>query len=335
VRVLDAGGWSDTWFARHGAVCHLAVGPGAEAFARLSPISPGCEESGSGEVQLRVADFGDHYGFRLDRPPGRHPLLEATIRRWAPPGRSLEIATTSAVPAGSSLGTSASVVVALIAALQELTGPSAVTGPDGLAHGAHEVETVDLGRQSGVQDQVAAAYGGANLVRIAPYPSFDVQPLQLAPDVFDALARRVITVYLGAFHDSSAVHDTVIKHLAGNEAEADRLLTPLRDSAARAAIALAEGDLSAYGEAMIANTEAQAALHPTLVNPLARHTIAIADRCGALGWKVNGAGGTGGTVSLIAPDDPDRLLKELELVAQLQVLPLQPARQGAQVVDRS
>ena len=311
-------------------MCHLAVEPGAEAFASLLPACP----PGTAEVQLRVPDFGDHYRFRVDQPPNRHPLLEAALRRWAPKDRSLEVDVRSAVPAGSSLGTSASVLVALIAALKHLTGPSALDGPGPLAHAAHDVEAVDLGRQSGIQDQAAAAFGGANLVTISPYPSFEVRRLDLKPSLWGALGERVITVYLGAFHDSSVIHGTVIEHLAGDEEEADRLLSPLRSSAAKAAQALVAGDLGAYGEAMVANTEAQACLHPTLVNPMARRVIEISEKCGAIGWKVNGAGGEGGTVTVVTGDDRDELVSALAAVPGLEVLPLSPTEWGAQVVDQ-
>lgn len=311
-------------------MCHLAVEPGAEAFAR---VSSACDP-GTAEVQMRVPDFGDHYRFRLDQPPDRHPLLEAALKRWAPQDRSLEVDVRSAVPAGSSLGTSASVLVALIAALQQLRGPSPSDGPGPLAHAAHDIEAVDLGRQSGIQDQAAAAFGGANLVTISPYPSFEVKRLDLQPSVWAALADRVLTIYLGAFHDSSVIHGTVIEHLAGDDNEADRLLSPLRASAARAAEALLAGDLGAYGEAMIANTEAQACLHPTLVNPVARRVIEISEKCGAIGWKVNGAGGDGGTVTVVTAEDRDELVRALEEVPGLEVLALNPTPWGARVVDQ-
>jgi D-glycero-alpha-D-manno-heptose-7-phosphate kinase len=327
--VLDAGGWTDTWFAHHGTVCHLAVEPGTEAIAQLSPAGT----TGPAEVDLDVRDFGDHYRFRTDHLPGRHPLLEAALRRWAPAGR-LDIAVGSAVPAGSSLGTSASVLVALITALQQLSGPPTVHDATALARAAHEVETVELSRQSGVQDQVAAAFGGANLVDIDPYPSFRVHALHLPVAMRDDLSHRLLTVYLGTSHDSSAVHSTVIQRLAGNADDADRLLAPMRASAASAAAALAAGDLAAYGQAMIANTEAQAALHPTLVNPSAHHVIGTAARYGALGWKVNGAGGAGGTVSIVTAEDPGPLRRSLEAVPDLVLLPLGPAGAGARVVDR-
>ena len=323
MRILDAGGWTDTWFAGHGAVCHLCVGPGAEAYARMMPTTGG----DATEVHLRVPDYQEDYAFSVDRPPGRHTILEASLRRWAPPGCSLDVTVSSGVPAGSSLGTSAAVIVALVGALRAVAGIP--PEPAVLARAAHDVETVDLGRHSGVQDQVAAAFGGANLVHVVPYPQFDVDSLHLAPATWEALSRRVVTVYLGA-HDSSAVHNTVIRDLG----QADGRLQNLRAAAARAADALADGDLDAYGEAMAANTSAQAALHPSLVSPAAQRAIEVSARLGAVGWKVNGAGGLGGTVSVIGPDDPSELRAVLGKVEGLTVLHLRPAPQGARIVDQ-
>jgi len=336
VRVLDAGGWTDTWFAAHGSVCHLAVGPGAEVLARRLPP----ESAGTTTVQLHLPAFDDHYSFALDQPPGRHAMLEAALRRWAPGNCSCEVTLSSPVPPGSSLGTSASVVVALISSLQALGGGAPVVAR--VAQSAHEVETIDLGLQSGVQDQVAAAFGGANFVSISPYPHFEVRQLDVPPETWAALGRRVVTVYLGARHDSSAIHDSVIERLVGTSASAsgghkadgtEALMAPLRDAAGKAAAALEAGDLEAYGEAMIANTEAQAALHPALLSPLAREVIEMARRGGAIGWKVNGAGGHGWSVSVLGPEDYAELQAVLEKFEALTLLALQPSPKGVEVVD--
>ncbi|MGA3219200.1 MAG: GHMP kinase [Acidimicrobiales bacterium] len=330
VRVLDAGGWTDTWFARTGKVCHVAAGPGAEVFARCYPGRSAA--AGATTVQLRVPDFAEEYGFSTDAPPGRHPLLEATLCHWAPKDSHLEVRLASDVPPGSSLGTSATVVVALLAALHALSGND--DDRTALARAAHEIETVDLCLQSGVQDQAAAAFGGVNVVDIAPYPTFTVRQLGISPETWEALGRRVVTVYLGARHVSSAMHETVIKRLAGDELYAERLLAPLRAAAENAATALVAGDIAAYGEAMITNTHAQAGLHPALVSEPAQEVIELARRHGAVGWKVNGAGGDGGTVSLIGPDDPGPLLRALQELAAVTVLALQPSAAGARVIDQ-
>jgi D-glycero-alpha-D-manno-heptose-7-phosphate kinase len=50
---------------------------------------------------------------------------------------------------------------------------------------------------------------------------------------------------------------------------------------------------------MIANTEAQRALHAELISPEAQQVIQVARAHGALGWKVNGAGGEGGSLTLL------------------------------------
>ena len=50
---------------------------------------------------------------------------------------------------------------------------------------------------------------------------------------------------------------------------------------------------------MIENTNAQMRLHESLVSPDARRIIEIAREYDAIGWKVNGAGGDGGSVTLL------------------------------------
>ncbi|HET9058289.1 MAG TPA: hypothetical protein VFN61_00085 [Acidimicrobiales bacterium] len=334
VRGFDAGGWTDTWFSGHGAVCHLALAPGAEVLARVL----GHTDGASADVTMRVAAYGDHYRFDPDRAPGRHPLLEAVIRRWAPRGSCLEIHVSSPVPAGSSLGTSAAVTVSLLTAMRGLADDPAISGPTWaaeVARLAHEVETNDLGRQSGVQDQVAAAFGGANLVEVSPYPEFQVEHLSLPPKTVELLNNRCFTVYLGAMHDSSSVHSTVIAGLEADRHRAEDLLAPLREAALRAAQALAAADLGAYGDAMSSCTRSQAQLHPSLVNPLAHEIIARAERFGAAGCKVNGAGGPGGTVSIVGPEDPEPLKAALRELAGVSTLDLTPCPNGAHLADAS
>jgi D-glycero-alpha-D-manno-heptose-7-phosphate kinase len=220
--------------------------------------------------------------------------------------------------------------VALIAGLQVLAG--GISEPATLARSAHEIEADDIGLQTGVQDQIAAAHGGCNLIAIDPYPNATVRALDLAPPTWDALRERIVTVCLGPGHHSSAVHEAVIARLRSTDR--DRLLAPLRSAATDAATALVAGDIDAYGEAMRANTEAQCDLLPALVSERACDVIEVAKRQGAPGWKVNGAGGEGGSVTLVGPEDPTRLVHALGSIAGLTVLPLRPARLGARIVER-
>jgi D-glycero-alpha-D-manno-heptose-7-phosphate kinase len=72
--------------------------------------------------------------------------------------------------------------------------------------------------------------------------------------------------------------------------------------------------LRKFATTLIRNTEAQSQLHPELVSHTAHQIIQIAQHHDAWGWKVNGAGGDGGSISVIANDNP---IKRQQMHAQL------------------
>jgi D-glycero-alpha-D-manno-heptose-7-phosphate kinase len=318
VRVCDVGGWTDTWFAGHGAVCALAVGPGVTVEA--SAHGP------AGRVVLDLADLGATDEFDLAVPPGRHPLVERAIVQHAAEGplaHGVAVRVAASVPPGSSVGTSAALCVALLGALDGLAGRPPRKTPERLAvaRRAHGVETTGLGLQSGVQDQLVAAHGGACWIAIDPYPHATVAPVPLPAGVVAELDRRLVTIYLGRPHASSTVHDQVIAALGAAGPE-DPRLARLRALAADARAALEEGDLATWGAVLDAATAAQAELHPDLVGGAAQAVLAVARAHGALGAKVNGAGGDGGSVSVLAGDDPGPLRADLAALAGVAVLDL-------------
>jgi D-glycero-alpha-D-manno-heptose-7-phosphate kinase len=113
VRVCDVGGWTDTWFAGHGRVCSLAVGPGVTVSAGVAP--------GDGEVSAALADHG--VAFRVGSEPSEHRMLAEAVREAGAPARAdVRLRVASAVPPASSLGTSASICVGVLAALDALGG---------------------------------------------------------------------------------------------------------------------------------------------------------------------------------------------------------------------
>jgi len=83
---------------------------------------------------------------------------------------------------------------------------------------------------------------------------------------------------------------------------------------------------------MIENTEAQAQLNPALVSDDARRIIEIARAHGALGWKVNGAGGDGGSITLLCGDLSSvkrSMIREIEAAnSQYQNIPIYLSRYG-------
>jgi D-glycero-alpha-D-manno-heptose-7-phosphate kinase len=311
VRVADVGGWTDTWFGSPGRVCHLAVGPGVAVDARLVPR----EERGP--VRLVAPDIGVDQvvgpGGHPDAPswttpsPGRHPLLEHAIAAIVGAAElsddlGVELRVSSAVPPGASLGTSAAVLVAVLGALDALLAGGR-RFPEELAALAHQVETQRAGREAGVQDQWAAAMGGVGLLAIGPYPEVRHEAIAMSASAATELDERLVTVVFGP-HDSSAVHAEVINAMVGcGGAEHDRARQALRrlsSLAGDAAAALADGAIDQWGEVLVASTEAQRALHQGLIGATHQAAIDLARSHGAAGWKVNGAGGDGGSLTVLA-----------------------------------
>ena len=293
IRVCDNGGWTDTWFAEHGQIFNIGVYPYAEVQIEVFPLSAREER-----IVIYAENYGERYAIQQPRSSyDRHPLLEAAIDMMGvPDDLAFQITIFSEAPAGASTGTSAAVTVALIAALDRLT-PGRLT-PHEVARKAQQVETDKLGLQCGIQDQLCSAFGGISFIDMHAYPHATVSQIQVPNDIWWELERRLVLVYLGNSHNSSQVHEMVIKELE-SAGSADPRIERLRQTAPRSRDAVYDGDFAALGAAMTENTVAQANLHPELVGEDARRVIEIAKAHGAVGWKVNGAGGAGGSVTLL------------------------------------
>ena len=298
IRICDNGGWTDTWVARRGKVFNIAVHP--LVTVRIDVFPPGTRE---GRVVLNARNYDVRYAPTLESPEwGPHPLLEASFREIGPPGAAdIEVTIHSKAPAGASTGTSAAVLVALLGALDRLAGGR--RGPQEIAYAAHRVETVHLGQQQGVQDQLASAFGGANFIEVTEYPAAVVSPLAMPDSIRHELQRRLAVIYLGRPHSSAPIHELVMRTLERQGPDCAHL-EALRSAAERARDAFLAGDFDALGLAMRDNTAAQADMQAELVHRDAWRVIEIAAAHAALGWKVNGAGGDGGSITLLAGARP-------------------------------
>jgi D-glycero-alpha-D-manno-heptose-7-phosphate kinase len=311
IRICDLGGWTDTWFAGTGAVLNVGVYPYAGVQILVSEL-----QADRPRIIIHAENYGDRYEFvRGDMEYDRHPLLEAAIDIVGlPQTLCFEVNLYCPAPAGCSTGTSAAITVALLGALDQLTLSRRT--PYEIATLAHRVETELLRLQSGIQDQLCSAYGGICFIEMYQYPHASVSQIQIPNSVWWELERRAVLVFLGKTHSSSEVHKQVIQRLEQDSA-AKSELEPLRQAAYDGKDALYAGDLDAFGRAMIANTEAQRALHPALVSASAESVIDLARSHGAVGWKVNGAGGEGGSLTLLFSAVSERKRRFMEALSEL------------------
>jgi D-glycero-alpha-D-manno-heptose-7-phosphate kinase len=317
IRICDNGGWTDTWFAGYGKIFNIGVYPYAEVQIKVYRNHVGAGERKdhasepaptqnthisqftppSDRIIINAENYGERYIVTPEKHWDKHPLLEAAIEYMdVPNDYAFEVSIYSEAPSGASTGTSAAVTVALIGGL-DLLSPGRMT-PYEVALAAQKIETDLLHQQCGIQDQLCSAYGGINYIEMFLYPHAAVSPILIPNTVWWELERRLVLIYLGKSHRSSDVHEMVIKSLE-NAGPQCRQLNDLRQTASKSRDALYVSDFSALGAAMTENTAAQSRLHADLVSPEARRVIEIARAHGALGWKVNGAGGDGGSLTIL------------------------------------
>ena len=108
IRICDIGGWTDTWFSKHGAVFHIAVYPYVEVQIHTLTI-----ESPTKRVEIVAESYGERFAVDPDRIAYDHyPLLEAAVDVMDLPEQAgFRINIYSEVPPGASTGTSAAVAV--------------------------------------------------------------------------------------------------------------------------------------------------------------------------------------------------------------------------------
>ncbi|MCG3141810.1 MAG: D-glycero-alpha-D-manno-heptose 7-phosphate kinase [Anaerolineae bacterium] len=331
IRICDNGGWTDTWFAEYGKIFNIGVYPYVEAQIEIYP------RDALERVVIFAENYGERYVRHLRTDWERHPLLEAAIEYMGvPQDLAIQVSLFSQAPAGASTGTSAAVAVALLGALDRLT-PGRLTAHQ-VAYRAHRIETDLLKQQSGIQDQICAAYGGINFIEMFQYPHASVSQIHVPDAIWWELERRLALIFVGKAHHSSQVHEKVIRELE-NAGPTARQIETLRSTAELSRDAVYAGDFYALGQAMIRNTEGQRELNAALVSADAQRIIEIAQAHGALGWKVNGAGGDGGSLTLLCGDSSHAkraMLREITAESPLfQNIPIYLSRYGLRVWEQT
>ena len=221
---------------------------------------------------------------------GELEFLSAFVRRLVPPEDSIALVTDSDIPAGSGLGGSGAVGVAIVAAIDRGYGRTRSRVDTALL--ANHVERVDLGYPGGNQDSFGAALGGLNRLVYRRGGETEAQRIAVALDVRRELEHASILVYTGAARVSGSIHEDIKRSYGEPGSSTPSTLRNLRDDAEALAAALEAGDLDAYVGALNASCRHLYELHPSCDSAAHRELFAdLGDRI--LGAKTCGAGGGG------------------------------------------
>jgi D-glycero-alpha-D-manno-heptose-7-phosphate kinase len=119
----------------------------------------------------------------------------------------------------------------------------------------------------------------------------------------------------------------------GADPESHPALKELRRLATRCKEVMLAGDFQVLGSIMTANTDVQRTLHPDLVCRDFEQIIATARRYDCLGCKVNGAGGDGGSITILTDGDMRKKRRMIEALQEdgYSHLPVYLSRLGLRV----
>ncbi len=315
VRIDFAGGWTDVaLFAQEepGAVVNAAINIYSYATVRatLSSNEPMVrnQEAGAGNhIRIYSADY-DIYEEAAEIKEleynGNVDLVKAAIKRMNV-DCGLEIITRSNAPAGSGLGSSASMGVALVGALARLVGSTLL--PYEYAEIASSIERHELGILGGKQDQYASAIGGVSFMEFSG-EEVKLSKLPLSSDALHELEKNLVLCYTGKSRLSSNIHQNVMDaYLSGHKETLDALKN-LKQIAFEMKNALLKGDLSCFSGLLNDNWDNQKRLHASVTNPQIDSLFELALSNGATGGKASGAGG-GGCLIFYCADDREHMVR--------------------------
>jgi D-glycero-alpha-D-manno-heptose-7-phosphate kinase len=209
----------------------------------------------------------------------------------------LEIHYQGDLPARAGMGSSSSFAVGLLKALKALRGQ--IVGKGELARMAIHLEQDLLKDNVGSQDQIAASYGGFNLIRFEPGGKFQVEPVPVPAARLRAFQDRLMLFYTGASRLGSDIAGQVVRSIPERKAEMRRMLSLVGESLA---ILTGDGDLDGFGRLLDETWQLKRGLSRAVSTPALDHIYQVALDHGALGGKLLGAGGTGFMVFYVPPE---------------------------------
>ncbi|MFG1461270.1 hypothetical protein V5F77_00090 [Xanthobacter sp. DSM 24535] len=221
----------------------------------------------------------------------------------------LTIKTTVDAPAGSGLGSSSALVVALVSGMGALLG--APLGDYDIAHLAFEIERHDLGLSGGRQDQYAAAFGGINYIEFLPSDRVIVNPLRVRGAVNNELESSLIVCFSGRSRSSAAIIDKQTEGIKSASPQTLDALHKLKADAGEMKRALLVGDIDRMGEVLNASWKAKQRTATGISTDKIDELFDLAMANGAIAGKVSGAGGGGFMFFLVHPENRYRLVEKL------------------------
>ena len=227
------------------------------------------------------------------------------------------------LPARSGLGTSSSFAVGMLNAFYALKGKYADKRK--LADDAIYLERVLCKESGGVQDQIAASFGGLNRINFNA-DGYEGNPVIISPERKAQLNRNLMLFFTGFSRFSSDIQKTTQKDMADKERQLLEMLS-LVDEAEK--VLTTKTDLNEFGRLLDYTWKLKRGISSGISTDSIDGLYAKGIEAGALGGKLLGAGGGGFLLFYVEEDKREAVAKAME---DLLYVPFQFENSGTRVI---
>lgn len=227
------------------------------------------------------------------------------------------------LPARSGLGTSSSFAVGMLNAFYALKGIYATKKK--LAHDAIYLERVLCGESGGIQDQIAASFGGFNKISFSA-DGYTVDPVIISPERKKQLNKNLMLFFTGFSrfsYEIQAATQSVIKDKTVELLEIFSLVNNGED------ILTSKGDLNEFGRLLDHTWKLKRGISTKISTDSIDYLYTKATKAGAIGGKLLGAGGGGFLLFYAEYDKQKNVRKALD---NLLYVPFDFENSGASVI---
>ncbi len=233
---------------------------------------------------------------------GKLDLLKGVYNRiqrdYGVPLTNFRLSTYVDAPAGSGLGTSSTLVVAVIGAFAEML--KLPLGEYDIAHYAYEIERKDLCLAGGKQDQYAATFGGVNFMEFYGGDKVIVNPLRIKQEYLSELENNLVLYFTSTSRESATIIKEQQKNVTDKNEKSIEAMHQLKEQARMMKEALLKGRLHEFGEVLDFGFQQKRKMAHNISNSHIETIYEAAKKAGATGGKISGAGG-GGFMTFYCP----------------------------------
>src|SRR5450432_3989207 len=202
-------------------------------------------------------------------------------------------------PAGSGLGTSSTLVVAMVGVFAEML--KLPLGEYDIAHLAYEIEREDLKMAGGKQDQYAATFGGVNFMEFYGENKVIVNPLRVKQQYLFEMENNLLLYYTATNRESAKIIERQSRNVVDKKEKSIEAMHQLKHQAQLMKEALLKGRLHEIGEVLDFGFQQKRQMAEGISNSFMEEIYEAAKKAGATGGKISGAGG-GGFMIFYCPD---------------------------------